>query len=143
MESPDGAWVEAVRHELRSFNAEANPVFWAARGQPGGDPRPLNVFALDERRAVIGGLLGSTQFAWLRIDIMATAQASRRRGIGSALLARAEDEARARGCRHAYVDTMTYQAPAFDERAGYRIVGRLDDWDSHGHAKLFLVKALA
>ena len=37
---------------------------------------------------------------------------------------------------------MDYQAPDFYESLGYTITGRLDDWDSHGHAKLFLVKRL-
>jgi hypothetical protein len=37
---------------------------------------------------------------------------------------------------------MDYQAPDFYQCLGYTIAGRLDDWDSHGHAKLFLVKRL-
>ncbi len=63
-------------------------------------------------------------------------------GIGARMLQLAEAEAIRRGCQYAYVDTMDYQAPDFYQRLGYTIAGQLDDWDSHGHAKLFLVKKL-
>ena len=53
----------------------------------------------------------------------------------------AEAEDHRRGCQYAYVDTMDYQAQ-FYQRLSYTIAGQLDDWDSHGHAKLFLVKKL-
>lgn len=46
------------------------------------------------------------------------------------------------GCAQAYVDTMSYQAPKFDEQLGCLEAGRLHDWGSHGHGKIFLVKDL-
>jgi ribosomal protein S18 acetylase RimI-like enzyme len=67
----------------------------------------------------------------------------RGRGIGSELLRVAEHEAVRRGCLYAYVDTMDYQSPDFYRGAGYTLVGQLDDWDSHGHAKLLFTKRLA
>jgi len=91
---------------------------------------------------VIGGLLASTTFSWLKITIMSTKQDHRSQGIGRALLAQAETIAKERGCKYAYVDTMEYQAPAFYSKAGYRPTGTLEDWDSHGHKKFFFVKDL-
>jgi GNAT superfamily N-acetyltransferase len=91
---------------------------------------------------IAGGLVAETQFAWLKISIMAVREDTRDQGIGSALLLAAEAEAQQRGCRYAFVDTMDYQAPAFYERLGYRIVGQIPDWDSHGHAKIYLTKTL-
>jgi ribosomal protein S18 acetylase RimI-like enzyme len=66
----------------------------------------------------------------------------RSRGIGAELLAEACRQAVALGCRYAYVDTMEYQAPRFYLAHGFEIVGRIPDWDSHGHAKLHLTKRL-
>ena len=66
----------------------------------------------------------------------------RSRGIGAALLGEAEQQAVARGCKYAYVDTMDYQAPRFYQTRGFGIVGQIPDWDSHGHAKLYFSKRL-
>jgi ribosomal protein S18 acetylase RimI-like enzyme len=83
-----------------------------------------------------------TQLSWLRISIMAVSPAWRSQGIGAALLAEAERDAIVRGCRHAYVDTMDYQAPGFYEAHGFEIAGKIPDWDSNGHAKIYLSKRL-
>lgn len=91
---------------------------------------------------MLGGLFATTRLSWLRIDIMATRSDHRRRGVGRALLDRAELVARQRACKYAYVDTMDYQAPDFYGHLGYRVVGALPDWDSHGHTKFMLVKGL-
>jgi ribosomal protein S18 acetylase RimI-like enzyme len=83
-----------------------------------------------------------TQLLWLKVEILSVASQFRRQGVGSRLMAIAEAEAVRRGCKYAYVDTMEYQAPSFYQALGYQIAGRLDDWDSHGHAKYFLKKTL-
>ena len=91
---------------------------------------------------VIGGLMAETQLSWLRISTMSVHPEWRSKGIGAALLAEAEQLAIARGCKHAYVDAMEYQAPQFYLSRGFEIVGQLPDWDSHGHTKLFFSKHL-
>jgi hypothetical protein len=40
------------------------------------------------------------------------------------------------------VSIMEYQAPMFYQKLGYKLVGRLEDWDSQGHAKCFFTKSL-
>lgn len=90
----------------------------------------------------MGGLFAETQLSWLRISIMAVSPEWRSQGIGAALLAEAEREAIVRGCKYAYVDTMQYQAPRFYLAHGFVIAGQIPDWDSHGHAKLYLSKRL-
>ena len=142
VEDPGPDLLEAVNGELRRHNMLSNPLWWERRDHPENAPRPLQLFAFDGDGLVAGGLLGSTQFLWLKVDIMATQRELRGRGIGRSLLARAEEVARERGCRRAYVDTMECQAPRFYPNAGYRLAGRLEDWDSHGHAKLLFVKEL-
>jgi GNAT superfamily N-acetyltransferase len=138
-ELPDA---ELVKGWLRAHNVAAVPALWAYLDGPEGDPTPLFVAARDTRGRLVGGLIGSTQLAWLRIDTLAVHPEGHGQGIGAALLRRAEEEGRARGCRYAYVDTMSHQAPGFDEGLGYTRVGFLSDWDSHGHDKSFFRKAL-
>lgn len=91
---------------------------------------------------VIGGLLALTQLSWLRISTMAVHPDWRGRGIGAGLLVEAERIAVERGCIHAHVDTMSYQAPEFYLKHGYRVAGEFPDWDSHGHAKMHFLKSL-
>lgn len=137
--SPD---CDHVRAWLREFNHAANAEFFEKIEKPEHASRPLVLIARDGG-AVVGGLFAETRFAWLRVAIMAVDPARRGRGVGSALLVEAERQAIARGCAHAYVDTMDYQAPEFYAARGYAVAGRIEDWDSHGHAKLFFTKRLA
>jgi ribosomal protein S18 acetylase RimI-like enzyme len=132
----------AVFSFLRSYNRAQNPAFFAARDLPENAPQPLNVVAFDPSGTVVGGLTAETQFAWLKVSIVAVAENARRHGVGRGLMELAEKEAVARGCRHAFLDTMDYQAPGFYQKLGYQIAGKLENWDSHGHAQFLFTKGL-
>jgi ribosomal protein S18 acetylase RimI-like enzyme len=134
---------EAVLSELRAFNQAANPEWYVLRELPENQPVPVNLVAFDSASQVLGGLLGETHFHWLKISILAVRAEMRGQGLGTRLMDQAESIGRERGCRHAFLDTMEYQAPIFYERLGYQTAGRIDDWDSHGHAKFFMTKELA
>lgn len=135
--------VDAIGEPLREYNEAHNAGFWAARERPENAPRALTVVARDSAGQILGGLLAETQFKWLKISIMSVHSGIRGIGIGRQIVAAAEREAVTRGCQYAYVDTMSYQSPGFYEALGYAIAGRLPDWDSHGHEKLFLTKRLS
>ncbi|MBK1815702.1 GNAT family N-acetyltransferase [Luteolibacter yonseiensis] len=153
MNPPAGGWsiasaddasapgCDLVRQWLREHNHAANPVFMRQLGQPEHEARPLVLTVVADGREV-GGLIAETRLAWLRISIMAVAPEWRSRGLGSALLEEAVRRAVERGCVHAYVDTMDYQAPGFYLAHGFAIVGEIPDWDSSGHGKFFLTKRL-
>ncbi len=142
LDTVDDELKNAVIAELRHYNRSRNAAWFEALALPGNAARPLNVLALDATGQPLGGLLGETQLAWLKIQYVSIRADARRCGLGTRLMALAEQEAAIRGCMYAFLDTMSYQAPDFYQKRGYRIVGQLDDWDSHGHAKFFLVKTL-
>ena len=88
-------------------------------------------FALVSRGngAIEGGVTVSVSFAVLFIDTLWVDEALRHRGIGTALMLRAEAEGRLRGAELACVDTLSVQAHAFYLKLGYAEFGRVS-----GHA---------
>ena len=102
---------------------------------------PLWLFARDPAGKVQGGLRGETYWSWCTIDVLAVATPYRRQGIGSRLLAKAEEIARARGCVGIRLDTTSFQAPDFYHRHGYTEFGRIEDYPP-GHARLWFMKKL-
>ena len=90
---------------------------------------------------ILGGVIGATYWDWLSIDLMWVKDELRGRGYGRRLLKLAEDEARQRGARNAYLDTFSFQAPEFYKRNGYRVFGELGDFPA-GHRRYFLTKRL-
>jgi GNAT superfamily N-acetyltransferase len=89
----------------------------------------------------LGGLEGHTYFGWLFIENLAVDESVRKSGWGTKLLEAAHDEARRRGCHHAWLDTFSFQALPFYEKLGYTIFGTLDDFPS-SHQRYFLQRAL-
>jgi predicted N-acetyltransferase YhbS len=97
------------------------------------------VVARNERGDLVGGLLGETGLDWLFVASLWVAEAHRGSGVGRALLAEAEAEARRRGCIGVYLDTLSFQARPFYERLGYRHFGTLSDYP-RGAERFFLYK---
>jgi GNAT superfamily N-acetyltransferase len=138
----DAEQTEAVVSVLREHNRVHNAGYWDAIHRPGSEPKPLHVLATDEHGRTVGGLTGTTQLKWFRMEVLAVCEGARRQGVGRRIVEAAERAAVDRGCRHAFADTMEHQAPEFFQHLGYVVVGRLEDWDSHGQTKLLLVKNL-
>lgn len=105
-------------------------------------PRPIILVVRNELREIVGGLIGQLQWEWLRIEILAVAEQLRGQGWGRQLVERAEHLAKAGGCHHSWVDTFTFQAPAFYERLGYRQFGELHNYPD-GQVRYFFAKVLA
>jgi GNAT superfamily N-acetyltransferase len=131
-DAPDPAARDAIAAGLGAFNtAQAGP----------GDWRALAVLIQDEAGAVMGGLWGKTSYGWLFTELLFVPETLRGGGLGAEILARAEAEARRRGCRGAWLDTFEFQARGFYERQGYSLFAQLDDYPP-GFARYFLRKAL-
>jgi GNAT superfamily N-acetyltransferase len=131
---PDGAPADrqTLQDAIDSFNVKAT-------GR-GGEPF-VSLFVRDERGKLLGGLTGEIWADWLHVRVLWLDEPLRRRGLGSRLLAQAEREARARGCKGVFLETFTFQAPAFYARHGYEVFGRIDEYPGE-HAQLFLRKRL-
>jgi len=103
--------------------------------------QPLAVLLRAGGTALVGGLVGGTAWQWLSVKLLWVDPRHRRAGHGQRLLAAAESEAIRRGCRHARLNTFSFQAAGFYERCGYRRVLILEDYPP-GHQPLFYIKAL-
>ena len=90
---------------------------------------------------IVGGVIGATYWDWFHLDLMWVKEELRGRGFGRRLLTLAEDEARQRGAKNAFLDTFSFQAPNFYQQHGYQVFGELQDFPS-GHQRYFLKKQL-
>ena len=106
------------------------------------DSQTLDVLVRDDSGAIVGGILGHTSLRLFFLDLFYLPKELRRGGLGSRLIAQAEDEARRRGCSAAFVITVTFQAPAFYERHGYRRFGEIS-CPPDGATRIFLTKSLS
>jgi GNAT superfamily N-acetyltransferase len=123
---------DVIAAGLGAFNtAQAGPGEW----------RRLTVLIHDEQEVVTGGLWGVTSYGWLFTELLFIPEELRGRGLGSEVLGRAEAEARARGCRQAWLDTFEFQARGFYERLRYRLFAELADYPP-GQSRYFLRKTL-
>ena len=88
---------------------------------------------------IMGGALGELYWGWFHLDLLWVKEEIRHHGFGGRLLARIEDEACQRGAKGIFLDTFSFQAPAFYQKHGYRIFGELPDFPE-GHQRYFLEK---
>jgi ribosomal protein S18 acetylase RimI-like enzyme len=119
----------ALGAAIDAFNARAAPL-------------ATERFALllrDEAGALSAGLSGVLSWGWLFVAALWVSDELRGRGIGRALMAGAEEHARAKDCHSAWLDT--FQANGFYEKLGYRSFGVLDDYPA-GQSRHFLRKRL-
>ena len=128
---------QSAEDPFAALNAILNSYNTAEVGPP--KHLPLWLFARDPTGKVHGGLRGQTYWSWCWVDVLAVAEPYRRQGIGSRLLAKAEEIARSRGCAGIYLDTASFQAPGFYSRHGYSEFGRLDGCPP-GHSRHWFMK---
>ncbi len=100
----------------------------------------MGFFVRDDGGQIMAGLVGTTYAGWLFVAELWVHADLRRRGIGSQLLALAEQRAVELGCHSAMLDTFSFQGPEFYPRFGYQIYGTLDY--PPDHQRLFMKKRL-
>lgn len=92
------------------------------------DRKDIYIPITAEDGSVDGGLIGYTGRGWLYVELLFVPERLRGQGMAARLLALAEEEARARGCIGAYIDTINPVACRTYERAGYRVFGRIENF---------------
>lgn len=90
--------------------------------------RPLAISLRDNAGALIAGLTAFTWGGTLRILTLWVHEDWRKQGYSSQSLIAAEEEAMARGCKQAVVETHSFQAPQFYPVRGYTVCGVTEDY---------------
>jgi GNAT superfamily N-acetyltransferase len=130
---PSDADREAVLRPLLAYNqasggaSKYEPVAIMLRDTISGDS--------------LGGLWGKLYYDWLFVELLFVPEHLRDADYGSSLLSRAEDLARHKGCVGIWLDTHSFQAPAFYLKQGYETFGVLDDYP-RGAKRFFFRKLL-
>lgn len=132
-EAPDPRDTTYLSEQLHAYNV-------ARTGYTDG--RLLGIFVRDTAGEIVAGLNGYTWGGALYVETLWVREDLRGAGYGSRLLAAAEAEAVRRGATTAFLDTHSFQAPAFYQHHGYTVFGAAEEWP-RGYSKLFLRKPLA
>ncbi|SDH23999.1 Acetyltransferase (GNAT) family protein [Paraburkholderia steynii] len=130
-DSPDARDEAFVIAQTRAFNAAFTKE----------DVRPLSVFIRDGEDRILGGLTAKTYWEYLEIQFLWIDESHRANGLASDLMTTAEKEAANRGCKHVFLDTLSFQALGFYEKLGYSEFGRLEGFSGR-HDRHFLHKSL-
>ncbi|MFD9869551.1 GNAT family N-acetyltransferase [Streptomyces niveus] len=131
-----------LQERMRETNTARSPVLRELRGSADDEEFPLHVWLMDESTgALAGGLAAHVWARWLHVDLLWIDETHRGTGLGTRLLAEAEDQARARGCTHARLETWDFQAPAFYRQQGYELAGHIPDYPP-GVTEFFFIKRL-
>lgn len=131
-DSPDPADVEVIKQGLESYDTSQGAVV---------DWVPLALFARNAEGVIVAGLTGSTYWGYLYVGRLWTEESFRKTGLGSHLLAEAEQEARRRGCHSVHLMTGSFNALPFYQKRGYTIFGELQDMPV-GHTQYFMCKKM-
>ena len=107
-----------IRKKFIEFNDRQSGVF---------PSKELHLFAYGPEQQIIGGLIGDISWGWLHVDVLWVDESYRQNSIGTALMDRAEAEARAMDVQSAYIETTDFQALGFYEKRGYKVFAQLEN----------------
>ena len=130
---------DEIHQQIKAFNDAISEPHRQVRKN--GSLRPLHILLRDKEGNLAGGLIADTYWNWLDVDDFWLDARVRGRGIGRIMLHAAEQEAIARDCRFAKLETFSFQARGFYERCGYKVVGELCDYPP-GSSLFWMVKEL-
>jgi len=105
------------------------------------DVKPLHIIATEKNGKVNGGAIGRTWGKCCELQSLWVDAEHRGKGSGTLLMDSFEREAEKRGCELVYLDTFSFQAPAFYEKRGYTEVLCITGF-SGGEEKLHMQKKI-
>ena len=101
------------------------------------NPKDLGVYMKDEKGEMLAGLIGNTHGNWLTVKFLWVSEKLRGQSIGSQVLRKAEETAKERGCKYAFLDTFSFQAPEFYKKYGYKEQFTLEEYPVKGKRYYF------
>ena len=101
------------------------------------NPKDLGIYFQDETGKKLAGLIGDTHGNWLTVKYLWVSEELRGKSIGSQILKQAEETAKHRGCKYAFLDTFSFQAPMFYKKHGYQEVFALEEYPVTGKRYYF------
>lgn len=119
-DQPDPSDIEVLEAEIRREAAGATGL---------ADEVELAIFVRDQGR-IVAGISGWTWGDCCEMQHLWVEPSRRGRGLASRLIAAAEAEAAARGCRQMVHFTYDFQAQALYEQRGFELVGRVENFPS-------------
>ncbi|MDK2124571.1 GNAT family N-acetyltransferase [Parachitinimonas caeni] len=129
---PSDTLMQTLDQKITEFNVQ----HWEVKQK-----YPLAIIVENEDGELQAGATAKTFGDWLLIENIWVSESLRGQNLGSQLLAKLEQQAIERGCRHALLDTLNFQARAFYERYGYTV-----QWTQEGYprtgCKHFMTKTL-
>ncbi len=115
---PDQNQINFFHQGLRSYNSQFMIEDWA----------PFAVVSENANREIIAGINGQSYWGRLHIENLWVHENYRKKGLGKELLKLAETAAKERGCSGIDLDTMSFQAPGFYEKLGFKKVGEISNY---------------
>ena len=134
----DDSQQQVIRSRLREWTRQA-----ASQWEQSGVERDcsLTVMMTDEAGEIVAGVLGDAFLGCMCVYRLWVEQQWRGKGLGSRLMALAQEQAREVGCSTIQLDTFDFQAPRFYEKLGFEELGRFRCFTG-GPEKVFLFKKL-
>lgn len=126
---------DLLGEQLFEFNKRSIP--------PTQNPETIfKIYVIKENGFTVAGIY-AVIYLWkiLFVDVLFVNEEHRGKDLGSILLRKVEDEAKAIGVKLAHLDTFDFQAKGFYEKQGYEVFGVLDDCPE-GHKRFYMKKKL-
>ena len=107
---------------------------------PDGSATPVQAVFIESGR-IVAGLNGIAYWRKVHVRILWVHPDHRFKGLGSRLMSWAEERGRELGCASIVADTMSFQAPDFYVRLGYRQFGLSEGYEG-GASRYYFEKEL-
>lgn len=100
---------------------------------------PISLTVRNDNNEIQGGLIARTWWKGLDIQYLWLQEGIRGQGYGKRMMLMAEEIAKERNCRMAYVDTLSLQSKGFYENLGYAVYGSMEGFADR-HTRFYLNK---
>jgi ribosomal protein S18 acetylase RimI-like enzyme len=133
--------VDPKKEDLDLFYKNIDEFNISRTGESTGN-QDIVFFIRNSRNQIFGGIRGSLNISgWLYIIAIWIDKENRNKGYGTMLMQSIEEEAKANGGTNSYLNTISFQAPEFYKKLGYKVFAELEKFH-RDYSKIFLRKEL-